>query len=85
MPLPDLHLVLSDWFDEDPGSEFGDMGYHTFHFAEEQFSNRGLCGEEGTPYEYYSSMLNPTDPYLCSSCVRVAHTAIRNLIDRGEL
>lgn len=85
MTLPDLHLVLSDWCDEDPSIMYGDMGYHTFHFAEEQFSTRSVCGEEGLPYEYYTSMLDPKDPYLCSKCVRIAHAAIKALIDRGEL
>lgn len=83
MTMPDVHLVLTDWCDED---EHGEMGYHTFHFADAPHSSTSLCGDYGLAYEYYSSLLNDEDDFLCPKCIRIAEDLFQRLIeDNGEL
>lgn len=88
MTLPDIHLVLSDWFDGrwSDTSGFSETGYHTFHFANTPHSSTSLCGSDGLAYEYYSSLLSHEDDFLCLKCISIAAELFRQLIgDNGEL
>lgn len=74
--VPDLPLVLTDWFD--------DTGYTTFHIASADNRSEGWCGREGLPYEFYSTLLSPEDDMLCISCVDIVQHAIEELLSGDE-
>lgn len=78
---PDLHLVLTDWFEED---ETGPQGYGTFHISLGPGSGTGVCGREGLPYTFFSKLLSTQDEMMCITCVEEVYALLNDGYENGE-